>query len=97
MILYVVAIGVALGPSQHVPHLQSAYIRNDQPFLQAEECKFRAVDTRPIIPRMTARLFGVLRYALRGVDLDLSLLEDETLVIVLGAGPGYVIEEIKRR
>jgi hypothetical protein len=46
---------------------------------------------------MTARLFGVLRYALRGVDLDLSLLEDETLIIVLGAGHGYVIAEIKRR
>jgi hypothetical protein len=47
-------------------------------------CKFRAVDTRPIIPQMTARLFGVLRYALRGVDLDLSLLEEETLIIVRG-------------
>lgn len=93
--MYVVAIGVALRPSQHVPRLQSAYIRKDQPLLATEECKFRAVDTSPIVPRMTARLFGVLRYALRGVDLDVSLLEDETSIIVLGTGPGcLIVEEI---
>jgi hypothetical protein len=46
---------------------------------------------------MTARLFGVLRYALRDVDLDLSLLEVETLITVLGAGPGCEDKEINKR